>query len=636
MRVVLYNPAHIGDMYFNQQILIQFIRCNPTVDIKIFHEYNHYMYNDISNNLIINAEDYNNSFFDDFKEKILPHMQLPSTHTFVVNKDILFVNTWIASLGVFLPCVSMGIDVIPIQYGFMNKIHSINQQFNLSLQYTPLSLFNLIPYIPKTNIDKFLTWKQQTNKKLIFYYNYFPCSGQDFPLKNPAEEHSDILKYMATKYPDSYILVPNLNSDYTPQCDLSQIPNIINCSTMFDCQEILSCENIYKLTYISSLCDLTIVFDMGRSFTFYNQAFAQYKNKIIHIISTDTYYGIFKSHFNHLDIDLSRYIGVKCKSAEDVINYFSTPLISEWIQIQRKQGYGASFNNLYLRDAMIKKEAKNEYGVKKIQKEIIFYKFVQEHKCCPVTEFIESTDTSYTMKYLPKHTPLFQVFPFFTETKKTDILQKIDSHLQRLHETEIKFISKEHYQKALQIEMFEKLEKRYEEVKEILSEYAFIKTVNSVPIRTFQENLDRLQQALNEFIKTQIHFKFNPIHGDCQFNNILYNEETDDLVFIDPRGYFGDNDLYGLAEYDFAKVLFALSGYDAFDAREVKGLNVNGSNIMLEIPTLVPEPLAQTKNRFLSQLVVSIWMGNAHCFKENKFKTAYSYFIAMYYASLYL
>ena len=242
----------------------------------------------------------------------------------------------------------------------------------------------------------------------------------------------------------------------------------------------------------------------------------------------------------------------------------------------------------------------------------------------------------HIMKYLPTHTPLFKVFPFFTETKKTHILQKINSHLQRLHETEVKFVLKEHYQKALQIEMLEKLEKRYEEVKEILSEYAFIKTVNNIPIRTFQENLGRLQQALNEFIKTQIYFKFNPIHGDCQFNNILYNEETDDLVFIDPRGYFGDNDLYGLAEYDFAKVLFALSGYDVFDAREVTGLDISGSNVMLEIPTLVPEPLAQTKNRFLSQVVVSIWMGNAHCFKENKFKTAYSYFIAMYYASLYL
>jgi hypothetical protein len=55
---------------------------------------------------------------------------------------------------------------------------------------------------------------------------------------------------------------------------------------------------------------------------------------------------------------------------------------------------------------------------------------------------------------------------------------------------------------------------------------------------------------------------------------------------------------------------------------------------VLDIPTLIPEPLAQ--NDFISQLVVSIWMGNAHCFKQNKFKAVYSYFIAAYYASLYL
>ena len=331
MRVVLYNPAHIGDMYLNQQIIIQFIRCNPTVDIKIFHEYNHYLYNDISNNLMIKAEDYNDSIYSNFKEIVLPAICLdnpnsPSTHTVLVNENILFVNTWIASLGAYLPGIGMGTDVIRIQNGFINKIKTINEKYNLSLEYTPLSLFNLIPYLPKTNIDKFLTWKQQINKKIIFYYNYYPKSNQDFPLKNPAEEHSDILKYLATKYPDSYILVPSLNSEFTSQFDLSQTPNIINCSTMFDCQETLSCENIYKLTYISSLCDVTIVFDMGRSFTFYNQAFSQYKNKIFHIISADNlyYYSIFKSHFDLLEMDTSRYIAVKSKSAEEIKEFIES------------------------------------------------------------------------------------------------------------------------------------------------------------------------------------------------------------------------------------------------------------------------------------------------------------------------
>ena len=36
-----------------------------------------------------------------------------------------------------------------------------------------------------------------------------------------------------------------------------------------------------------------------------------------------------------------------------------------------------------------------------------------------------------------------------------------------------------------------------------------------------------------------------------------------EIIFIDPRGYFGNTKLYGLKQYDFAKLLFGLSGYIA-------------------------------------------------------------------------
>ena len=309
-----------------------------------------------------------------------------------------------------------------------------------------------------------------------------------------------------------------------------------------------------------------------------------------------------------------------------------------WHLIERKQGYGSSFNNLYLLDDKIKKEAKTSYGISKIKKEIIFYKYVQTNLCLPMPEFLEDSAISYTMRYLPDYKPLFHLFPHFSENKKADVLQQIDTFLQRLHQTEIRSISHEIYKKAIYAEMIDKLEKRYEEIKDIINEYSFIESVNGVLIRTFQENLNLLQKAATKFIESRNQYIFTPIHGDCQFNNILYNTEKNDLVFIDPRGYFGDHDLFGLPEYDFAKVKFALSGYDAFDAKDVTELTIHNNNIMLEIPTLIPEPLAKAKAKddFISQLVVSIWMGNAHCFKENKFKTVYSYFIGAYYASLHL
>ena len=628
MIYILCYTSNIGDSFETQKVMQNIIHCNQDKKIFLYIPNNFFIHSDISNNLLYstNNEELISLIGQMYKHPYLMYLPIPASN----NTNLILIEMNMSKL------LNYGIRTLEMnpesyQTGIIEYFDKLRKLEVVDFKYTKLENKSLLPEIPATNIDVFLEWRKLIKNPLIFYYNYLPKSGQTIPCMSDYE-HEQVIIHIAKINPRYIILVPK----YTE--GIKDIPNIISCEESFNCKETITCENIYKQLKIQDYCNYSITFNIGACDTYMNTNAFLKKNTILHFnIQDDTgYCGILVNFLKSINPSVDKIYSIFTRTYKEMLDYFNTPLVSEWNQIQRKQGYGASFNNLYLRDAMIKKEAKNEYGIKKIQKEIIFYKFVQEHKCCAMPEFIESTDTSYTMKYLPTHTPLFQVFPFFTETKKTHILQKIESHLQQLHKTEIKFVSKEHYQKALQTEMFEKLEKRYEEVKEIISEYAFIKTVNSVPIRTFQENLDRLQQALNEFIKTQIYFKFNPIHGDCQFNNILYNEETDDLVFIDPRGYFGDNDIYGVAEYDFAKVLFALSGYDVFDAREVTGLNISGNNIILEIPTLVPEPLAQTKKRFLSQVAVSIWMGNAHCFKENKFKTVYSYFIAMYYASLYL
>ena len=69
-------------------------------------------------------------FITYFKQELLPRLQLEhpesvNTHILLVNQDILFINTWIASLGRYLPGISMGTNVIPIQQGFINKINRI-------------------------------------------------------------------------------------------------------------------------------------------------------------------------------------------------------------------------------------------------------------------------------------------------------------------------------------------------------------------------------------------------------------------------------------------------------------------------------------------------------------------------------
>jgi hypothetical protein len=55
------------------------------------------------------------------------------------------------------------------------------------------------------------------------------------------------------------------------------------------------------------------------------------------------------------------------------------------------------------------------------------------------------------------------------------------------------------------------------------------------------------------------------IHGDCCFSNILYGKDKKIFRFIDPRGSFGKDGIYGDIRYDVAKLYHSVDGtYEAF------------------------------------------------------------------------
>jgi len=63
--------------------------------------------------------------------------------------------------------------------------------------------------------------------------------------------------------------------------------------------------------------------------------------------------------------------------------------------------------------------------------------------------------------------------------------------------------------------------------------------------------------------KENVKYKFG--HGDLNGSNILVNPNTLEVKFVDPRGYFGNTDLFIWPEYEYAKLLYCLYGYDDFN-----------------------------------------------------------------------
>ena len=297
-------------------------------------------------------------------------------------------------------------------------------------------------------------------------------------------------------------------------------------------------------------------------------------------------------------------------------------------------GYGSSFTSLTIENDTIIKKSTNAYGNFKTTNEIKFYKYILEKQYnwkIPVIYYLD-TD-KIIMKYYKTYIPIYKLFYTFSKTVQSTLLSCIIKELQILHTFEYITLNKEDFIHNIKIETQEKILLRYKDIELIINTYENIIYVNSMKLLSFNDILININRYIDIYINSLSSYKFSIIHGDCQFSNILYNEENNDIIFIDPRGYFGDKKIYGLKEYDIAKVYFALSGYDYFDKLEVNNLIIrDNNNLIIDDFSINLEFLK--KIDIISVLVISIWLGNAHAFKNNRMKTAMSHFYARYLLTL--
>jgi hypothetical protein len=239
------------------------------------------------------------------------------------------------------------------------------------------------------------------------------------------------------------------------------------------------------------------------------------------------------------------------------------------------------------------------------------------------------------MEYLQNYKPLYQIFPYLSISDKNDIISKIHLELSCLHQDTSFNVSKKIFYESLIIETYSKLKERILEINLIIEQYSYIKRVNGISIISFDTALEIINYKIKKYIDSLSSYSLSLIHGDCQFNNILYNTITNHICFIDPRGYFGNQLLFGIKEYDYAKIRFALSGYDIFDNMDIQTLDIQDDNININIQSLLIMDNI-FNNDIITVLTLSIWLGNSHCFKNNISKALVSYFYSLYLCTLYL
>ncbi len=154
-----------------------------------------------------------------------------------------------------------------------------------------------------------------------------------------------------------------------------------------------------------------------------------------------------------------------------------------------------------------------------------------------------------------------------------------------------------------------------------------IKRVESISPMLINYNKEEFRNLLNKsykYIKHNNSKTYTFIHGDLNGSNILVNPKTKDIKFVDPRGYFGNTKLYGLAEYDYSKLLYCFSGYDDF--------NNSIKYLYSKVGYVSPFPLCEVNindsmlNKNINQVILGlIWISLSSYISNNIMKVNIAY-----------
>ena len=298
------------------------------------------------------------------------------------------------------------------------------------------------------------------------------------------------------------------------------------------------------------------------------------------------------------------------------------------------------FNSITIidNDKLLKK-ALDDKGRNIIKYEIQWYKYIKNINYIPVIH--EYYEFGYLMEYKKDYIPLYEYFNLYNlnNNDKINILNNVLSKLNNLHNLENKIENKNIFFNDIKKEIYDKVIIRYKNIKDFLNYFGEIQYVNNTKILNFEVVLEKCKNIIINYYNTLNKFEYNIIIGDCNFSNILINPNNiNDIVFIDPRGYFGNTSIFGLKDYDYSKILYGISGYDNFNCNffNIDNINIDKKSINFKINPIDVDSQFINKNfnKVHKAFMVIHWLSLADYNKNNIWKCLASYYYGLYLGTL--
>lgn len=191
---------------------------------------------------------------------------------------------------------------------------------------------------------------------------------------------------------------------------------------------------------------------------------------------------------------------------------------------------------------------------------------------------VSYTRPTVSMEYYAYHT-IHELFLYgdLTKSQWSDIFKRIKFIYHDFKRYTVKDDVK--IKKALKSMYLDKTIDRLNKLKSDKRFNQFFSSVINVNGEIYK-SLDEVEDILKQVIPEKLYDvdRFNIIHGDLCFANIMIDSNYNFVKVIDPRGKFGDFDIYGDPRYELAKLFHSIDGKYDFIIKNLFDINYDLDN----------------------------------------------------------
>lgn len=285
------------------------------------------------------------------------------------------------------------------------------------------------------------------------------------------------------------------------------------------------------------------------------------------------------------------------------------------------------FNSVEFQGNLVLKKALNDQGKTLMAREVEWYLTLDDlnSEVSRPEVWLGRDRASFVMSKV-EGVPIFKLWQTLDADGRALVLTRIFEQMDKLHSTQEHKVTNDIVQRDVRLEACDKLMKRYDEIKDMIAAFGEVHQVNGYVLKERNPGvmISRLHQRLhNEYAETT---EYSVIHGDLQMSNSMINPDTMEITLIDPRGYFGKTETYGLPDYDIAKLYYSLTGYDQFNySREFHIRKFKDGEIEFEVPQPMLggcEEIMKERFQHRHELWLAvIWLGLAGYIKNDPVKS---------------